>query len=102
MKVEAKRLKINRETVLNVIDLRGNEDTINSIDNKIIFPGYHMNKKHWFTLIINGTIKLANKATKAITKIVVVVFLYLIIFSLLHIKIMKYIKPSAAIIPHIT
>ena len=53
-------------------------------------------------VIINGTIKLANKAIKAITKIVVVVFLYLIIFSLLHIKIMKYIKPSAAIIPHIT
>ena len=68
MKVEAKRLKINKETVLDVIDLRGNEDTINSIDNKIIFPGYHMNKKHWFTLILDermsdeSIINLINKS----------------------------------------
>lgn len=68
MKVEAKRLKINKETVLDVIDLRGNEDAINSIDNKIIFPGYHMNKKHWFTLILDermsdeSIINLINKS----------------------------------------
>lgn len=68
MKVEAKRLKINKETVFDVIDLRGNEDTINSIDNKIIFPGYHMNKKHWFTLILDermsdeSIINLINKS----------------------------------------
>ena len=54
--------------MLNVIDLRGNEDTINSIDNKIIFPGYHMNKKHWFTLIFDermsdeSIINLINKS----------------------------------------
>ena len=43
-------------------------------------------------VIINGTIKLANKAIKAITKIVVVIFWYLIIFSFFVIKIIKYIS----------
>ena len=56
MKVEAQKLGLKENKIYDVIDLRGNEKKINSIDNKIIFPGYHMNKKHWFTLILDERI----------------------------------------------
>lgn len=53
MKINAKKLGIDGENSLDIIDLRGHEDKIALIDNKVFFPGYHMNKKHWFTLILD-------------------------------------------------
>ena len=53
MKINAKKLGMDSEDILDVIDLRGNEDKIALIDNKVFFSGYHMNKNHWFTLILD-------------------------------------------------
>lgn len=40
-----------------ILDLRAEPDTVIKItDNKKFFPGYHMNKKHWFTLILDGSV----------------------------------------------
>lgn len=38
-----------------VIDLRA-ENVENIVDNKLIFGGYHMNKKHWITIILDGSV----------------------------------------------
>ena len=42
---------------IEVIDLRS-DDTENIVDNKNFFQGYHMNKKHWITIILDGTVAL--------------------------------------------
>ena len=39
-----------------IIDLRGVPEKIPALtDGKSFFPGYHMNKKHWFTIILDGS-----------------------------------------------
>lgn len=38
-----------------IIDLRGEPETIRAlIDGKKYFPGWHMNKKHWFTMCMDA------------------------------------------------
>lgn len=51
--------KIGRETddPVDILDLRGiPEDICVLIDGKRYFPGYHMNKKHWFTICLDGSL----------------------------------------------
>ncbi len=48
--------KGNNSTV-EVLDIRA-EDVDKIVDNKRIFPGYHMNKKHWITIILDGSVSL--------------------------------------------
>ncbi len=55
MKVEAGKLGLEEKEEYDVMDLRGTEGRIKSIDNIRFFPGYHMNKKHWYTIILNET-----------------------------------------------
>ena len=44
---------------IEVINLRYQKDKIdNIIDNKSIFPGFHMNKKSWITIKLDGSIKI--------------------------------------------
>ncbi len=57
MRVEAEKLGLKEKKIYDVIDLRGSEAKISSIDNLIFFLGYHMNKKHWYTLILDDRLK---------------------------------------------
>ena len=42
-----------------IIDLRAEPETLVSlIDGQKYFPGYHMNKKHWFTICLDGSVPL--------------------------------------------
>ena len=42
---------------IEILDLRSKPEELDSlIDGKGFFPGYHMNKKHWFTVILDGTV----------------------------------------------
>lgn len=44
---------------IEIIDLRADPENIDSIvDNVTIFKGYHMNKKHWITICLDGTVAL--------------------------------------------
>lgn len=55
--VSKRKLGINSDEVVEVIDLRVEQEGINSvIDNKKYFPGYHMNKKHWVTVILDCSV----------------------------------------------
>ncbi len=57
MVVPKRRLKIDSDDEIEIIDLRANEVEIEElIDNKTIFEGYHMNKKNWITICLDYSI----------------------------------------------
>ena len=50
------RLGFDSDESVEVIDLRADKDALPELikqDN--IFPGYHMNKKHWISILLDGT-----------------------------------------------
>lgn len=54
--VKASKFGIESLDTVEVIDLRYSKDKIKeAIDNKKIFPGYHMNKDSWITIILDGS-----------------------------------------------
>lgn len=53
MELEAKKLGLEGKEVYDVRNLKGNENRIASIDNTHFFPGYHRNKKHWYTILLD-------------------------------------------------
>ena len=58
LSVSTSKLGITPEQMVEIIDLRIQPEFINDlIDNKIYFPGWHMNKKHWYTIILDGSVQ---------------------------------------------
>ncbi len=58
MKISEQKLGIESEKIAEVIDIRYQKDEVqNVVDNKKIFPGYHMNKKSWITIKLDNSIK---------------------------------------------
>lgn len=50
---------IGKETI-EVLDLRADKDMLPQIvDNKKYFAGYHMNKQHWISIVLDGELELA-------------------------------------------
>lgn len=57
--VEESKLGICGNEIIEIIDVRATTEFIeNNIDYEKIFPGYHMNKKHWFTMKLDGTVSI--------------------------------------------
>ena len=55
--VSRRKLGIPSDEIVEIIDLRiAPEEMDNLIDNACFFPGWHMNKKHWYTIILDGTV----------------------------------------------
>lgn len=55
-----KRLGINSEESVDILDLKLEPMMIvNLIDGKRYFPGYHMNKEHWITVLLDGSVSVA-------------------------------------------
>lgn len=55
--VKAEKLGLTDDCMLEVIDLRGEPEFVARIpDGERFFPGYHMNKKHWFTVLLDGSV----------------------------------------------
>jgi len=55
--VSGKKLGLEIEEAMEIIDLRAEPEEIEVlIDAKRYYPGYHMNKKHWFTIILDGSV----------------------------------------------
>lgn len=58
--ISKSKLGIDSDEIVEVIDLHTSPDKINTIlDNEFYFPGYHMNKKSWYTIILNGSVDLS-------------------------------------------
>ena len=56
--VKESKIGIESEKEIEILDLRYQKEKIEQIvDNKIIFPGYHMNKKSWITIKLDNTLK---------------------------------------------
>lgn len=54
-----RKLGLDSNEVVVAIDLRIDPDTLSSIvDNESYFRGYHMNKKSWFTMCLDGSVPL--------------------------------------------
>ncbi len=54
-----KKLGINSDEVIDIIDLRIEPEKIKElVDNKSFFEGYHMNKKHWITICLDGSVSM--------------------------------------------
>ncbi len=61
MTVSESKLGLESYNISEIIDLRYQKDIIETIvDNKIIFKGYHMNKKSWITIKLDNSMKLEN------------------------------------------
>ena len=54
--VSRDKLGFDSDETVEVIDLRmPPESATEFIDGKRFLPGYHMNKKHWFTIVLDGS-----------------------------------------------
>lgn len=55
--VSRRKLGLDGDEIAEVLDLRIlPEKSEKLIDNKYYFAGYHMNKKHWFTVCLDGSV----------------------------------------------
>ena len=53
------KLNLKEDGIVEIIDLRIKPEELTSlIDSKKYFPGYHMNKKHWFTICLDGSVPI--------------------------------------------
>ena len=57
--VSKRKLNLDTDEIIEVINLHNRVEEIEKlIDNKKYFPAYHMNKKYWCTICLDGTIEL--------------------------------------------
>lgn len=53
------KLGLNSCERVEIINLKNTKEKVqNIIDNTDFFPAYHMNKKHWFTIILDGSVSI--------------------------------------------
>lgn len=58
--VPKRRIGIESDGKIDILDLRADGDFIDSrVDNKRYFPGYHMNKRHWITICMDGSVPMS-------------------------------------------
>ena len=54
-----RKLNLDSDEAVEIINLHNSPEEIEKlIDNKRYFPAYHMNKKHWCTICLDGTAEL--------------------------------------------
>jgi len=57
MTIPRSRLKLSGDGLLDIIDMRVEDGVLEEkIDNARFFPAYHMNKKHWITILLDGSV----------------------------------------------
>ena len=57
--ISKRKLNLDSDEIIEVINLHNTVEEIKKlIDNKRYFPAYHMNKKHWCTICLDGTVEL--------------------------------------------
>lgn len=58
-KINKKSLGFSDDEFIEIINLKYDKDKIDDIiDNESILPGYHMNKKNWVTIVLDGKISI--------------------------------------------
>ena len=60
MQVEKSRLGLEGDTKVDIIDVKCDPDMVGLLTETYGFlPGYHMNKKYWITMLLDGTVSEA-------------------------------------------
>ena len=60
MKIAAAKLGLHQSDEIEIMNFKAKTDgETHIIDNLTFFPGWHMNKKHWVTVILNGTVPVS-------------------------------------------
>lgn len=55
--ISRRKLGIPSDEIVEIIDLRGKPEALEAlIDHARYYPGWHMNKKHWYTIILDGSV----------------------------------------------
>ena len=55
--VSARKLGIDSDEILEVLDLRMRPEEADALMGRAgYYPGYHMNKKHWFSVLLDGSL----------------------------------------------
>ncbi|MCR5506811.1 MAG: MmcQ/YjbR family DNA-binding protein [bacterium] len=59
MEISANKIGINSKEKIDIINLKNSPEFIDFIlsSNEKIYPAYHMNKKHWITIALNGSVE---------------------------------------------
>ncbi len=56
--VKRNKIGLSGDEIMEIIDLRMSpEEITRRVDKKRYFPGYHMNKKHWVTICLDGSVE---------------------------------------------
>ncbi len=57
--VEKRKIGIDEDGTIEIIDLKETPDNITAlVDGKNYLAGYHMNKKHWYTICLDGSVPI--------------------------------------------
>ncbi|MCL2658221.1 MAG: MmcQ/YjbR family DNA-binding protein [Betaproteobacteria bacterium] len=57
--LQKSKLGLDEEGLVDIIDLRIRPEELDDlVDGKKYFPGYHMNKTHWFTMCLDGSVPI--------------------------------------------
>jgi len=57
--ISKRKLGLNSDELIDILDLRIKPEELQTVvDGKKYFPGYHMNKKHWYTIGLDGSVPL--------------------------------------------
>ena len=60
MQVEKSKLGLEGDTKIDIIDVKCDPDMVGLLTQTYGFlPGYHMNKKYWITMLLDGTVSEA-------------------------------------------
>lgn len=58
MTVEKRKLGIDDNEILDIIDIKADPEIITILtESSGYFPAYHMNKNHWITIVLDGSIE---------------------------------------------
>ena len=54
-----RKLGLDSDEIIEILDLRIRTDDIGFVvDHQRYFPGYHMNKNHWYTICLDGSVQI--------------------------------------------
>lgn len=65
MKVLPIKIGLDGKQPIRIMDLHGKAEAVSQlVDGVKYFPGYHMNKKYWYTLCLDGTVPIEELKTR--------------------------------------
>lgn len=63
MEISERKLGLDSDNLVEIVDLRGRE-LENFVNGEKYFPGYHMNKKSWYTIRLDGSVTFNEICTR--------------------------------------